>query len=103
MELKLRLVKNDPWLEPFESAINGRHRHALEKVKQLTDNGRKTLSDFASGYLYFGLHRTDTGWVFREWAPNATEIYLIGSFNNWEERPEFKLKPIKKTGFAETW
>ena len=98
MELKLRLVKNDPWLEPFESAINGRHRHALEKVKQLTDNGRKTLSDFASGYLYFGLHRTDTGWVFREWAPNATEIYLIGSFNNWEERPEFKLKPIKKTG-----
>ena len=98
MELKLRLVKNDPWLEPFESAINGRHRHALEKVKQLTGNGRKTLSDFASGYLYFGLHRTDTGWVFREWAPNATEIYLIGSFNNWEERPEFKLKPIKKTG-----
>ena len=98
MELKLRLVKNDPWLEPFESAINGRHRHALEKVKQLTGNGRKTLSDFASGYLYFGLHRTDTRWVFREWAPNATEIYLIGSFNNWEERPEFKLKPIKKTG-----
>lgn len=98
MELKLRLVKNDPWLEPFEDAINGRHQHAIDKVKQLTSNGRKTLSDFASGYLYFGLHRTDMGWVFREWAPNATEIYLIGTFNNWEERPEFKLKPIKKTG-----
>ncbi len=98
MELKLGLVKNDPWLGPFENAINGRHQHAIEKMRQLTGNGKRTLSDFASGYLYFGLHHTDTGWVFREWAPNAVEIYLIGNFNNWEEKSEFKLKPAGKTG-----
>ncbi len=98
MELKLRLVKNDPWLDPFEKAINGRHQHALDKMKELTNNGRKTLSEFASGHLYFGLHRTDKGWVFREWAPNATEIYLVGDFNGWQEKPKFRLKRVRNTG-----
>ena len=75
------LVRNDSWLEPFEGAIRGRHDHALWKIGQLTQNGKKKLSDFASGHLYFGLHKLPKGWVFREWAPNATDIYLIGDFN----------------------
>jgi len=98
MEQKLQLIQDDPWLEPYEGAINGRHQHALDKEKELTGNGKHTLSDFASGYLYFGLHRTDKGWTFREWAPNATDIYLVGDFNNWEERKEYKLKRIKDSG-----
>lgn len=59
----LNLIKNDPWLEPYADAINGRHKHATEKEAELTNKGKQTLSDFASGYLYFGLHRTDEGWV----------------------------------------
>ena len=85
MEKTLNLVKNDPWLEPFAGAITGRHQHVLDKEAELTNMGKQTLSDFASGYLYFGLHRTDKGWTFREWAPNATHIYMVGTFNNWEE------------------
>ena len=49
-------------LEPFADAINGRHQHAIDKESELTNKGKLTLSDFASGYLYFGLHRTDDGW-----------------------------------------
>ena len=60
------LVRDDSWLEPFEQAIRGRHDHALWKIAQLTKNGKKTLSDFASGHLYFGLHKLAKGWVFRE-------------------------------------
>ena len=89
------LVKNDSWLEPYEDAIKGRHDHALWKLNQLTNNGKQTLSDFASGYLYFGLHRTDKGWVLREWAPNATEIYLIGDCNGWQETDKYKMKCLK--------
>ena len=59
MEKTLNLVKNDPWLEPFAGAITGRHQHVLDKEAELTNKGKQTLSDFASGYLYFGLHRTD--------------------------------------------
>ena len=94
----LKLIKDDPWLKDYEPAIAGRHQHALDKINQLTNNGKSTLSDFASGYLYFGLHKTDKGWVFREWAPNATQIYLIGDFNKWQESPKYQLKRIKDSG-----
>ena len=97
---RIGLVKNDPWLEPYEAAIVGRHEHALYKLNELTNNGKQSLSDFASGYLYFGLHHTDKGWVFREWAPNATEIYLVGDFNSWTELAPYQLKP-KKNGVWE--
>ena len=92
------LVKNDAWLEPFEDAIRGRHEHALWKLNQLTNNGKQKLSDFANGYLYYGLHRTDKGWVLREWAPNATEIYVVGDFNNWQEQDKYKMKRLKNSG-----
>ena len=43
--------------------------------------GAETLKDFANGYLFFGFHRTKTGWVFREWMPGADEVRLFGEFN----------------------
>ncbi len=89
----LNIIKNDPYLQPFEQALNARYEYAQNKEKELT-GGRQSLADFASGYLYFGLHRTKTQWIFREYAPNATEIYLIGDFNNWQQGPEYQLKNI---------
>ncbi|KAA6306348.1 1 4-alpha-glucan branching enzyme GlgB, partial [termite gut metagenome] len=56
---------------------------------------KQTLSEFASGYLYFGLHRTKDGWIFREWAPNATQIYLIGTFTDWKENEKYALKRLE--------
>ena len=92
------LVKHDSWLEPFEDAIRGRHEHALYKLNELTNGGKQTLSDFATGYLYFGLHRTEKGWVLREWAPNATEIYVVGDFNGWHEDDHYRMKRLKNSG-----
>ena len=90
----LNLIERDGYLAPYTLEIDGRYRYFLQREKDLTKNGRQTLCDFASGYLYFGLHKTSTGWVFREWAPNATRIVLIGDFSNWEERPEYELKAL---------
>ena len=95
MEKTLNLIKSDPWLEPYAAAITGRHQYAMDKETELTNGGKQTLSDFASGYLYFGLHRTDKGWTFSEWAPNATHIYMVGTFNNWEEKEEYSLKRLQ--------
>lgn len=91
----LELIKNDPWLKPFDKAIQKRHDKYLSKEKEITQNGKISLSDFANGHMYFGLNRTSNGWTLREWAPNATEIYLIGSFNDWKKEEEYKLKPIE--------
>ena len=90
----LKLVERDSYLSPYSLSIEGRYQYFVKREKELTKNGRQTLSDFASGYLYFGLHRTSTGWVFREWAPNAKKIVLIGDFSNWEELPQYELKPL---------
>lgn len=90
----LNILKQDPWLQPFAHAIEGRHQHAIDKEKELTGN-KMSLADFATGYLYFGLHKRDSDWVFREWAPHATSICLIGDFNDWKEHPDFQLHPIE--------
>ena len=95
---RMGLVKNDAYLEPYEDAIRGRHEHYLWKMNQLTGNGRKTLNDFANGHQYYGLHKLSKGWVFREWAPNATEIYLVGDFNDWKETERYRAKRIEGTG-----
>ena len=97
----MNIIKRDPWLQPYEEAITARHNYVLLKEKQLIGEG-KTLSEFASGHHYFGLHfspplRGEDGsgvWVFREYAPNATELYLIGDFNNWQQCPEYQLRNI---------
>ena len=90
----LNLIKNDPWLAPYKEAIEGRYQYVVNKEKNLTGNGRQTLSEMASGYLYFGLHKTKSGWVFREWAPNATAIYMIGTFNEWKKDDRYKLQRL---------
>lgn len=90
----LKLIKNDPWLAPYEPVIQERYNHVIQVEQSLTNRGTQSLSGFASGYLYFGLHKTPDGWVFREWAPNATAMYLIGTFNNWEKKELYRLVGI---------
>ena len=79
---QLKIVRSDEWLAPFEPAIAGRHQHVLDKMSELTNGGKQKLSEFATGYLYYGLHFEDKKWILREWAPNATAIYVVGDFNN---------------------
>ena len=92
------LVKNDAYLAPYEEAIKGRHDHALWKLNSLTNNGKTKLTDFANGHKYYGLHKAKRGWVFREWAPNATAIYLVGDFNAWTESERYSAKRIDEAG-----
>ncbi|MFV0468166.1 MAG: alpha amylase C-terminal domain-containing protein [Dysgonomonas sp.] len=90
----LNLIENDPWLEPYKDAIQGRYDFIKQRKAALTNNGKTSLSEFASGYLYFGLHKTNECWVLREWAPNAKEIYLIGTFNDWQTTDEYRFSQL---------
>lgn len=86
-----KIVKNDPWLEPYSNTIQSRINKAVKKEKELLSDS-ESLYDFATGYLYYGLHKAGKKWVLREWAPNATSIYLIGDFSDWKELPEYELQ-----------
>lgn len=91
---KPALVEHDPWLEPYSEIIYRRELKVFEKERELTGE-MQSLSDFATGYLYFGLHRVANGWVFREWAPNASDIYIVGDFNAWQELAAFRMKALE--------
>ena len=81
--IKNRILEIDPYLEPFEKDIE--LRMSLFKEKRASLLGElKNLSEFANGHKYFGFHRTEGGWVYREWAPAAERMYLTGDFNGWD-------------------
>lgn len=83
------LVSIDPWLEPHNDAIVHRCNHTEAMEKRILDN--HSYAEFAQGYLYFGLHQTNDGWVFREWLPNATSVYIVGAFSDWQDMETFRL------------
>jgi len=68
-------------------------------TRQLTE-AKGTLVDFAAGHEYYGLHfhQDQAQWVLREWAPNATAVYLIGDLSDWHRRDNLALKPIDGNG-----
>ena len=80
---------DDIFLRPFEGAIRGRAKRAEDRIRELT-GGKQSLGDWANAHNYFGLRREKRGWVFREWAPKATSMWLIGDFNGWKIDPKFE-------------
>ncbi|MBQ6860081.1 MAG: alpha amylase C-terminal domain-containing protein [Clostridia bacterium] len=87
-----KLFEYNPQLKPFSYDIAFRmHRYKITKWRIL-DN-KITLSEFANAHEYFGIHHTKNGWVYREWAPSAHQLYLTGDFNNWNwtEHPMKRL------------
>ncbi len=87
-----RLLNSDPYLEPYRDIIFRRLKKIAQTRQRLT-RGLTSLADFASGHEYFGLHFENDQWVLREWAPNASAVFLIGDMSGWQEKEDFALKP----------
>ena len=83
-----KLLELNPQLRPFAWDIDYRMQLYRDTKARLMPNGGM-LRDFANAHNYFGIHPVDGGWVYREWAPNAYQLYLTGDFNgwNWTEQP----------------
>lgn len=75
------LMEKDPTLNPYAGEIRMHLDRYNDRRWQINEGGY--LPEFANGYNYYGLHRTETGWVFREWLPGADAVWLTGDFNNW--------------------
>ena len=82
LEAPYEITSIDPWLGPHAGDIELRMNRFKEKRWQIA-GGAETLTDFANGAMYYGFHRTESGWVFREWMPGADEVCLMGDFNEW--------------------
>jgi 1,4-alpha-glucan branching enzyme len=87
-----KIFEYDPQLLPYKRDIALRMRRYHQKREELVGKGG-SLRDFANGYQYFGFHRTEDGWVYREWAPAAEEVYLTGDMVGWRWL-DLRLTPI---------
>lgn len=89
----LRLWLDDPWLEPYKKVILNRYQTALIKYLDMAGYG-SNLNSSVNAHLYYGVHKEKNSWAFREWAPNATSMYLIGDMNSWQIDQEYKFENI---------
>ncbi len=80
--MSYKILEIDPYLKNFEQDINLRMNNYKRKRNELLGEAGSII-DFANGHNFFGFHRTKTGWVYREWAPAAEEMFLTGDFNDW--------------------
>ena len=87
-----KIYETDPWLEPHRGAIDARHERILAERRKLAGEG--PISQAVNNHIYYPLHREGGDWVLREWAPNATRIYLIGDCNNWKRTEAYAFKPV---------
>ena len=84
MSEALRILDIDPYLQPFEKDLQLRKQLYLAARERL--GAEKSLSELANGHHYFGFHQLEDCWVYREWAPNADKIALVGDFNGWNNQ-----------------
>ncbi|MCP4670821.1 MAG: 1,4-alpha-glucan-branching enzyme [Desulfobacula sp.] len=85
---------NDPDLFAFARVISSRRSQALLLEKKIKEANQGSLKSFANYHNFFGLHfeSENNSWVFREWAPNADEIFIVCDKTSWLMHDEFKLE-----------
>eukprot|EP01101_Sappina_pedata_P006724 TRINITY_DN3425_c0_g1_i1.p1 TRINITY_DN3425_c0_g1~~TRINITY_DN3425_c0_g1_i1.p1 ORF type:complete len:734 (-),score=212.92 TRINITY_DN3425_c0_g1_i1:111-2312(-) len=94
----IQIVREDPYLAPFEPVI--KHRIAeLGHLKNRIENLEKVnggLKEFVRSFKRYGFTRRPDGILYREWAPAAQNMWLIGDFNNWNRTSH----PCEKKDFG---
>ena len=88
---KLLLIADDPWLEPYEADINQRYAYCKSRLREIEKNC-ESLKNFASSYTHLGFNYDAKRelWTYREWAPEAHQLTLVGSFDDWGEGLKMK-------------
>ena len=89
--MDLKIFQYDAGLLPYRRDLEQRMLNYYNKRRELVGEGG-SLADFANGHEYFGFHRTEKGWVYREWAPGADAMYLTGDMVAWD----LKALPMKR-------
>jgi len=79
-----RILELNPQLQNFSWDIDYRMELYRNAKARILGEGQ-TLNDFANAHHYYGIHHLENGWVYREWAPSAYQLYLEGEFNNWNQ------------------
>ncbi|KAL6852231.1 hypothetical protein J3F83DRAFT_764845 [Trichoderma novae-zelandiae] len=90
------VIQLDPWLGPFSDPLRRRYSKAQDWIKRI-DETEGGLEKFSKGTDIFGFNVDEkNNVIYREWAPNAEEAYLVGDFNGWN----YTSHPMKKNAYG---
>jgi 1,4-alpha-glucan branching enzyme len=86
-------IFNDPGLLPHAGIIRSRNRAVRDLENRIRAGHDGSLAGFADYHLRFGLHLDAPlqQWVFTEWAPHATDMFILCDKNHWQCVPEFRV------------
>ena len=80
------LIRHDSWLAPYAGRLAERQARFRAALSRFDATGG-LLGQISRGHQYFGLHRGELygkpGVWYREWAPAALQLRVIGDFNSW--------------------
>eukprot|EP00195_Chlamydomonas_chlamydogama_P012705 CAMPEP_0202890322 /NCGR_PEP_ID=MMETSP1392-20130828/769_1 /ASSEMBLY_ACC=CAM_ASM_000868 /TAXON_ID=225041 /ORGANISM="Chlamydomonas chlamydogama, Strain SAG 11-48b" /LENGTH=858 /DNA_ID=CAMNT_0049573871 /DNA_START=126 /DNA_END=2702 /DNA_ORIENTATION=- len=64
----------------------------FRNIRNAIDQNEGGMDKFTQGYRHYGLnrgtHEGKTGIWYREWAPGAKALCLVGEFNNWQPKDQ---------------
>ena len=80
----LPMVERDEWLHPVAEKVADRHNRYLNRMSAIEQQAG-SIVDYANGYRYYGWQWDAAldGWWFREWLPEAYDVFIFGDFNSW--------------------
>ena len=87
----LPMVERDEWLHPVAEKVADRHNRYLNRMSAIEQQAG-SIVDYANGYRYYGWQWDAAldGWWFREWLPEAYDVFIFGDFNSWQ-RTQLRL------------
>ncbi len=89
-------IFNDPHLLCHAEIIFSRRLACIELGERLKQENKGSLKFFADYHKRFGLHfekkLEEDSWVFREWAPNASEMFILCDKTSWQKNSAFQLE-----------
>ncbi|MBQ2322873.1 MAG: alpha amylase C-terminal domain-containing protein [Bacteroidales bacterium] len=88
------IYETDQYLKPYAQILDNRRKRTVARLEELKDTCGP-MEQFSRAYEYYGMHHAGGKWTLREWAPSATEIYVIGEFSGWNEDERFKMRRLE--------
>lgn len=92
LETSKTIVDLDAYLEPYQGSIEFRRDHFFHILSEIERN-YGSMENFVSWYKHMGFHWEGDEFIYREWAPMAKQLYLVGDFNNWSHTSD----PLTRT------
>ncbi|MBI1368687.1 MAG: 1,4-alpha-glucan-branching enzyme [Planctomycetes bacterium] len=93
------LIAQDPWLESFRQILRDRFNH-IQSIRSRFDDAGGLTGQVSLGHKYLGFTQGQLdgapGVWYREWAPGAQLLSLIGDFNQWDRA----ANPMKRDAFG---